>query len=165
MDRRPCLQMGRKVCKIKDMKTLPPHPGTYVLMLSLSNSRRIAVGKLGTFHFSSGWYAYAGSAMGPGGLAARVGRHLQIRKKSHWHIDYLRASARLTDVFWAAGSIVKEHRWASRLGGMPLSGEPVKGFGCSDCRCDAHLYYYRQRPDPLLVAGHLSAQWNEMAAV
>lgn len=147
------------------METLPPRPGTYVLMLSISKPIRITVGKKGPFQFLSGWYAYVGSAMGPGGLAARVGRHLKIRKKAHWHIDYLRVSAHLIGVFWVAGTQAREHRWASHLGRMPLSGEPIKGFGCSDCKCEAHLFYFRQKPDMHLAARHLKAQWIEMAAV
>jgi Uri superfamily endonuclease len=145
------------------MKVLPPLPGTYVLMLAISEPRTITVGKWGTQQFLSGWYAYVGSAMGPGGLAARVGRHLRVRKKAHWHIDYLRASAQLIGVFWAADARANEHRWASRLGRIPLSGEPVKGFGCSDCKCDAHLFYYRHRPDPQLVARHLKSQWRKIS--
>lgn len=144
------------------METLPSQPGTYVLMLEVRKPLPITVGKWGTHQFLSGWYAYVGSAMGPGGLAARVGRHSRVRKKAHWHIDYLRASAQLIGVFWAADSSVREHQWASRLGRMPLSGESVKGFGCSDCECEAHLFYYRHRPDPQLVSRHLKSQWSEI---
>lgn len=141
------------------MKTLPPVPGTYALMLWLSRPRSIDVGKLGAIYFSSGWYAYVGSAMGRGGVAARVNRHLRIKKKVHWHIDYLVPATLVTGVFWTSGRQVTEHIWASRLGQKPFSGQLVKGFGCSDCKCDAHLFYYRKRPDSSRVAHHLKAQW------
>lgn len=159
----PMFAHQEKIFYNKGMETLPPHPGTYVLMLALRKFRSITVGKWGTHDFFSGWYAYVGSAMGPGGLAARVGRHLQHRKKAHWHIDYLRVSAQLIGVFWTADARKKEHQWASRLGRTPLSGEPVKGFGCSDCKCQAHLFYYRHCPDPQLVIRHLKSQWSEIA--
>jgi Uri superfamily endonuclease len=36
-----------------------------------------------------GRYIYAGSAYGPGGLKARVSRHMRRAKRSQWHIDQL----------------------------------------------------------------------------
>jgi len=37
-----------------------------------------------------GYYIYIGSAFGPGGVRARMLRHLRADKPKHWHIDYLR---------------------------------------------------------------------------
>ncbi|MGD8833323.1 MAG: GIY-YIG nuclease family protein [Desulfobacteraceae bacterium] len=141
------------------MKSLPSDPGTYILMLSLSKTHCIVVGKLGDLHFLPGWYAYVGSAMGPGGVAARVNRHLRIEKKAHWHLDYLRPFAHVTGSIVATGKLKKEHRWASRLTKSPFSGKPVKGFGCTDCKCRAHLLYFRQPPDPHEMTHVLKAQW------
>ena len=50
-------------------------PGTYALLLRLDKQERITVGKLGTFDFPVGYYLYVGSALGPGGLRARLARH------------------------------------------------------------------------------------------
>ena len=70
---------------------LPPRPGTYVLVLRVSKRLEILVGKLGKLVVQPGFYLYTGSAMGPGGLAARVGRHCRHEKRLRWHVDYLRA--------------------------------------------------------------------------
>jgi Uri superfamily endonuclease len=50
-------------------------PGTYALLLKLDKQERITIGKLGTFDFPAGYYLYVGSALGPGGLRARLARH------------------------------------------------------------------------------------------
>ena len=42
-----------------------------------------------------GCYVYAGSARGPGGIRARVRRHLRPDKTPHWHIDQVTAYAKL----------------------------------------------------------------------
>jgi Uri superfamily endonuclease len=84
-------------------------PGTYALILENKTFRKIQVGKLGNFSFSPGWYVYTGSAFGPGGLAARVGRHVKQEKKCRWHIDYL--STRLAvDRVWYTTNPLKIRR-------------------------------------------------------
>ena len=124
------------------MDVLPPNvPGTYALHLRLSHPIERDVGRLGRFHFPEGEYIYVGSAFGPGGLHARVGRHLYHRGKHHWHIDYLLPSARLVG-FWA--STLPAHlecRWVMALITLPGASIPARGLGASDClrSCPAHL--------------------------
>ncbi len=142
---------------------IPSAHGTYVVLLRLKKSRSIVVGKSGRLDFLPGWYAYAGSAMGPGGLAARIGRHHRRNKKKHWHIDYLRPSTRIEGLCLAADPLRREHVWAQRLGRAPLSGEPIHGFGATDCGCPAHLYYFKNCPDPVLMASILDARWIPLA--
>ena len=60
--------------------------GTYLLIIELTESREIEIGKLGVFFFPRGHYTYTGSAMG--GVYRRVKRHLKREKKLRWHIDY-----------------------------------------------------------------------------
>jgi Uri superfamily endonuclease len=70
--------------------------GTYVLALWLERARRISVGRRGEFAFPAGWVLYVGSALGPGGLAARLARHRRrfaSGKRPHWHVDYVREHA------------------------------------------------------------------------
>jgi Uri superfamily endonuclease len=71
--------------------------GVYVLILYLPYRRTIQIGRLGKFNFSDGYYAYVGSAFGPGGLAARLSHHLRRSHKPRWHIDYLRRHVDITD--------------------------------------------------------------------
>lgn len=66
-----------------------PGKGLYLLLLELGHSidlviagQRLALGP--------GLYVYIGSACGPGGLRARLSRHLcGRRRRLHWHIDKL----------------------------------------------------------------------------
>jgi Uri superfamily endonuclease len=68
---------------------LPDEKGTYVLIASVSQMKRIEIGRLGCFDIIPGYYAYVGSAFGSGGLRARLGHHLEATANPHWHIDYL----------------------------------------------------------------------------
>lgn len=125
---------------------IPADPGVYVLHLRLSQDRRLAIGRLGVFDFPAGEYLYVGSARGPGGLRARLGRHLEGNRALHWHIDYLRAAAEVCGFAYSVLAIpgsqpALECRWAQRLAGLPGFRPPVPGFGAGDCRngCRAHL--------------------------
>jgi Uri superfamily endonuclease len=124
----------------------PDQPGTYVLILHLLHRATIDVGRLGRFQFPAGWYAYAGSAHGPGGLAARIARHLRSPKPLHWHVDYLRAEAQPDQVWYAVGTGKRECTWAEALSGLPGASIPVPRFGASDCRCPAHLVHFSALP-------------------
>lgn len=66
-------------------------PGTYVVIYYLPMPLHAhIVGKLGTFDFPPGNYAYVGSAFGGGGVAARVARHLDPHTVKRWNVDYLK---------------------------------------------------------------------------
>ena len=120
---------------------VPREPGTYVLVMRLRTSTEVTVGKLGVFTLGSGWYHYVGSALGPGGLCARLARHRRKRKRRHWHIDYLVHLLQMREIWWASTSEHVECVWAHALLGLPYTTVPVPGFGSSDCRCPSHLLY------------------------
>ena len=124
----------------------PSEPGSYVLILRLDNPTKVVVGKLGTFDFDAGWYAYAGSALGPGGLATRLAYHYRREKPKQWHIDYLMAYVELVEVWWAVDETRKECTWASALRSVPGGRVPAPNFGASDCRCLTHLVYFSRQP-------------------
>ena len=126
---------------------LPDRPGTYVLILWLAESRVIACGRLWQCYFPSGWYAYVGSALGPGGLAARLGRHLHTTGCFHWHIDYLRAQSQPVEVWYITDPMRRECRWAEALLQLPGAEVTVPRFGASDCRCRAHLAHFAYPPE------------------
>lgn len=140
---------------------IPSLPGTYTLILQLPRDLIIPVGRLGPVPFRMGHYLYVGSARGPGGLRARLGRHLRLGKRRHWHIDYLRQHARPVEVWFTIGEKSFECHWRALLQEAGLS-LPVPGFGASDCRCPAHLLYSREWPLPglreLLSEGSRSVQ-------
>ena len=65
--------------------TIPALPGAYILQFIFPHPHQIEVGKLGWADFPAGTYHYAGSAIGPGGLKGRLGRHLRRKNsKKHW---------------------------------------------------------------------------------
>lgn len=116
--------------------------------MRLDRQQRIQVGQLGRFHFNTGTYVYVGSAWGPGGLAARIGRHLRSLKKCRWHIDYLRRHARIKEIWVGCYRPNVEHLWAGIFADLTGGAVPAENFGSSDCRCSAHLFYL---PDTLSV--------------
>lgn len=119
---------------------LTSRPGTYALGLHLPRTATIGVGALGKWDFPAGLYLYVGSAWGPGGLAARVGRHLRGNGPLRWHIDYLRAQSAPVAI-WIAPEKRNECTWATALIEMSGIQIPVPRFGASDCTCPAHLIY------------------------
>ncbi len=104
------------------------------------------MGRLGEHRFPKGAYAYVGSALGPGGLRARVGRHLETGRRLRWHIDYLRRAADVRQVWTGIHNRRLEHRWASILARMDGAAIPAARFGASDCRCPAHLFRFPDIP-------------------
>jgi Uri superfamily endonuclease len=119
--------------------------GVYCLVL-FNRPCTIQVGALGDLEFPGGWHVYTGSAQGPGGLK-RVLRHICLAKTRagtrRWHIDYLLGDDRVTllTTLCACTTHLLECELASSLGGVP-----IKGFGCSDCRCNSHLFYFNADP-------------------
>jgi Uri superfamily endonuclease len=118
-----------------------------VLLLRLDAPRVVRVGALGELDFPFGWYLYLGSALGPGGLAARLARHKQrADKRLHWHIDYVRAAMTLVEVWSEPGDARQECEWAAAAAELPGANVIAPRFGASDCRCPSHLYHYARRP-------------------
>ena len=124
--------------------------GAYILLLRLDDDETIEIGRLGRTQFKRGAYAYIGSAMG--GLEARVARHLREAKRSHWHIDYLLARAKVTEVLEFETSQRIECELSGRVGELAGASMPVRRFGSSDCRCRSHLHYLGREADELLAA-------------
>ncbi len=121
----------------------PPQnvPGIYTLIIHLIGELEISVGSLGKISFAAGYYSYTGSGRGPGGLK-RVQRHLQvltgIKTTKRWHIDYLLPYTSIQEVFITPTQEDLECQIARSIGKLLAS---IKGFGCSDCRCQSHLHY------------------------
>ncbi|MEL7672586.1 MAG: GIY-YIG nuclease family protein [Chloroflexota bacterium] len=119
---------------------LPAAPGTYCLWLQLETPLRIPVGRIGELSLPPGLYAYAGSALGPGGLQARAGRHLRAEKPLRWHIDWLTVRIPVAAIWYRTGRERLECAWAQAILQAPGASIPLRGFGASDCACPAHLF-------------------------
>lgn len=122
-------------------------PGSYGLILKSENQAEVEIGKLATLTLQKGYYLYFGSAMGPGGLQARVKHHYRRSDSLHWHMDYLRNVTELKQTWYHQGEIKLEHKWAKLINQLKVSKIPLEGFGSSDCKCLAHLFYLQQIPD------------------
>ena len=146
----------------KKMKSLP---GTYALILASSSERWIKIGKLGKFLVQPGYYVYAGSAFGPGGLKARIAHHARISQRPHWHIDYLRSNLLLDEVWYSYDSARNEHQWADTFGGLKGATLPIAGFGASDCSCNSHLLLFSTRPSVRRFRDRLRAKLNGHARI
>jgi Uri superfamily endonuclease len=125
---------------------LKPVPGTYALIYHGPAAAALAAGALGTVQLPAGYWVYVGSAFGPGGLRARLGHHLAPSARPHWHIDYIKGSLDLLEI-WSTTDVRKqEHAWAAMLRSYRGASFPVPGFGASDCSCRAHLIHLHRRP-------------------
>ncbi|WAT19067.1 GIY-YIG nuclease family protein [Aurantiacibacter sp. MUD11] len=116
---------------------MPRVSGAYLLSITLDAP--VSGTLRGTpYGLEAGEYLYAGSANGPGGIAARVARHMRRDKQPHWHVDALTVTAsKVTALAFPGGS---ECELMQRLLESGLAQIAIKGFGSSDCRsCEAHL--------------------------
>jgi Uri superfamily endonuclease len=120
--------------------SIPDRTGTYILLIAVDAAFRGQVGKLSEVILPAGLYAYVGSAHGPGGLRARVTRHLRIDKRPHWHIDALTGAYPVHEVWYSASPERLECRWSRLVAALPGVDVPAPGFGSSDCDCRSHLY-------------------------
>ncbi|GAB6098386.1 GIY-YIG nuclease family protein [Halanaerocella petrolearia] len=127
-------------------ETISSQPGTYILLLKATKEEKVQVGSFGPLDMKKGYYVYVGSALGPGGVQSRVNRHAKKDKKLHWHIDYLRATTDLLEVWYTYSQNRYEHKWAKVLQSLPKVSIPLPGFGASDCNCRAHLFFFRGKP-------------------
>ena len=119
--------------------------GTYALVMQSETSTSARIWRWGYLNVRPGYYIYVGSALGPGGVLARVSRHRRDLKSKHWHIDYLREFTLVVSVWYRYSPILLEHRWAEAVAKLSDT-EPVKGFGCSDCTCQSHLFFSVSEP-------------------
>ncbi|WP_405281629.1 DUF123 domain-containing protein [Methanobrevibacter sp.] len=117
--------------------------GCYCLIIHLNNTKTIKVGRLGKINFKKGYYVYVGSAMNS--LESRLKRHLSEDKKLHWHIDYLLKKAEITCIIFNENKKVECE--LSQF--LKTKTDGVKNFGCSDCECESHLYYFKNRNDAI----------------
>ena len=114
--------------------------GCYILVIKLKKDTFIEIGRLGKIFFKKGFYVYVGSAMN--GLMQRINRHLRKNKKTYWHIDHLLRYGEIKHVFYKQNSKKEECIVANILRGR-LSSIPY--FGCSDCKCNSHLFYGNEK--------------------
>ncbi len=122
----------------EDPESLPAAPGAYLLLVRLAMPLSLRIRTLPPVVLAAGRYVYAGSARGPGGIRARVGRHLRRGKRPHWHVDHrTEAAAGLQAIAVPGGNE------CALIGALLAVGDcevALAGFGSTDCRaCPGHL--------------------------
>lgn len=117
---------------------LPRNAGVYALLIRVSAPLDVTI-RNSRHRLESGFYVYVGSARGPGGVRARVMRHLRRAKRVRWHVDQITGYAEVALIVCA------ETRESECVLVPFLEAEgfehPVHGFGASDCKrkCTSHL--------------------------
>jgi Uri superfamily endonuclease len=121
-------------------------PGTYALLLSSATTAVVPVGRLGDLRLQPGFYVYVGSALGAGGVRARLAHHMRFAQRPHWHIDYLRRHTTLEEIWFCYDRKSREHDWARCFAETRGASVPLAGFGSSDCNCESHLFFFKKHP-------------------
>ena len=130
--------------------------GTYIVVLKSRQAKTIQIGKLAQLDIKKGYYVYIGSAMGPGGVLARLKHHSEVSERPHWHLDYLRAATEFYETYALFSAERKECEWATMMAKTAAVSEPMKGFGSSDCKCSTHLFYFPSRLKVVQAIGKIS---------
>ena len=119
-----------------DPEKIPAAAGAYALLIELP--RPTTLTRFPDVTLPTGNYVYCGSAYGPGGLRARIARHLRQEKPMRWHLDFMTRCGTARTVLAQPGG--NECALMAALIAHPGTGIPIPGFGSSDCRqCPAHL--------------------------
>jgi len=116
---------------------LPRQAGAYVLLIDLGEPLSLDLPAFRGESLAPGLYGYCGSAFGPGGIRARVSRHLRSDKPMRWHVDHVTRAGRVVQAGIRIGG-----RECDLVGELLARGgrAVLPGFGSSDCHgCPAHL--------------------------
>lgn len=116
--------------------------GSYLICGKIDEERTLQVGKLGKISFKPGYYVYVGSAMNS--LSARIKRHLKKDKLFRWHIDYIVPHLKDLTPIPIRSSEPLECSLSRAL--SSIANGYIPSFGCSDCDCDSHLYWFTIDP-------------------
>ena len=130
---------------------------TYCLVIRLKENKKIKIGSLGLLDFRKGYYLYVGSAPSyKGYYTPRIERHFKIannkNKVMHWHIDYFLEKAEILDF------VFSKHSECNTAKILSEKMKIIEKFGCSDCRCKSHLFYFGMR---LKNLGLLIKSWQK----
>lgn len=124
------------------MKGIEENKGNYLIVLYNARNQQLTIGGLGLIVFQPGYYLYVGSAQN--NLTARIRRHQRLKKKKHWHIDYLRAYTKFIGAWPIRNTKNQECDLANKL--TKIADGSIKGFGASDCECFSHLLLFKNHP-------------------
>lgn len=119
--------------------------GCYCLIIHVKKYSKMKIGKLGCLEFRKGIYVYVGSAMNS--LESRLNRHLSEEKKLHWHVDYLlrHDNTKILKIIYNTDKKVE----CDISQYLSTKAPSISAFGCSDCDCESHLYYFKNKREAI----------------
>ncbi len=117
--------------------------GVYLLMIQLAEPLRLPISSLDNAILRPGWYMYVGSAKKH--LHQRIARHKRAHKHAHWHIDYLTMAASSAPQAYPI-STRKDLECELAKDAAHIADKSIAGFGCSDCSCRSHLFFFTEKP-------------------
>ena len=116
----------------------PALPGAYAMAIELADKAAVRLCGRSPITLSAGRYLYCGSAKGPGGLKARLSRHMRRGKSLHWHVDQLTEQGLVVGSWVFPGG--DECELVQMCSYLPM---PIARFGSSDCAtCRSHLLFW-----------------------
>jgi Uri superfamily endonuclease len=119
----------------------PSLPGAYAMTIELADEVAVTLSGRSPITLSAGRYLYCGSAKGPGGLKARLSRHMRRGKLLRWHVDQLTEHGLVVGSWVFPGG--DECRLVQMCSHLPM---PIARFGSSDCAtCRSHLLQWPNR--------------------
>ena len=125
----------------------PSLPGAYAMAIELADTVVVMLSGRAPIALPAGRYLYCGSAKGPGGLKARLSRHMRRSKSVRWHVDQLTEQGLVIGSWIFPGG--DECRSVQMCSYLPML---IAGFGSSDCAtCRSHLLRWVER-DSLTIA-------------
>jgi Uri superfamily endonuclease len=138
--------MLKEICFCLNADEVPSLPGAYAMAIELADTLAVTLSGRLPIVLPAGRYLYCGSAKGPGGLKARLSRHMRRGKSVRWHVD------QLTEQGLVIGGWIfpegDECRLVQMCSHLPM---PIAGFGTSDCAiCRSHLLQWPNRTALLL---------------
>jgi len=131
---------GERPDFVRDPRALSAASGAYLVVIGLAYALALS-GRFDGRCLHAGAYVYCGSAHGPGGIRARVARHMRRDKALRWHVDQATSVAVRLNAAGFSGT--NECDLVRALSASGDFGYPLSGFGSSDCRsCTAHLLQF-----------------------
>ena len=128
---------------LRSASAAPREAGAYALLISLPSPLSVKAGAR-TASLTPGLYLYCGSARGPGGLAARIARHMRREKRAHWHVDQLTREGDVLGAFvfpggdeCAINAALEDFRRRSKVSAAPTAAAvaAICVIGRRDCDC------------------------------
>lgn len=79
-------------------------------------------------------------------IGDREEKFMKTGKKLHWHIDYLLEHINVINAITFGLDEFSECALNMRISRIEGANPPARGFGSSDCKCYAHLWWFKDIP-------------------